>query len=379
MRTEVIELIKGGIGIQYELTVLHFGDERSERKVYIQGSLHADEMPGALVSYYLRQKLEQLESENRLNAHIILVPMANPIGMAQSIQYTSFGRFDLFTGRNFNRLGDLNLYEMTTRQLHDDQVALGQDAQENTRLIRQAMGKAIASYQPNNAIESLHHNLVRLAYDADIALDLHCDCWAMMHIYTLPGLWPQLEPLARYIGSHCQLVADDSNSNSFDEALSTVWLKLQSDYPQANIPLANVATTVELRGVHDLRHEDAEQDSQALINYFIQQQLITPDEQGVPPMPNLLAEPTPLAGVETIVAPVNGVVVFRVQPGQNVQAGDAILDLVDPTRGQITTVHATIDGFVYACNTLVPFAHIGSELATIAGAKELAHGARLSP
>lgn len=36
MRTEVIELIKGGIGIQYELTVLHFGDERSERKVYIQ-------------------------------------------------------------------------------------------------------------------------------------------------------------------------------------------------------------------------------------------------------------------------------------------------------------------------------------------------------
>ena len=78
-------------------------------------------------------------------------------------------------------------------------------------------------------------------------------------------------------------------------------------------------------------------------------------------------------------APVNGVVVFRVQPGQNVQAGDAILDLVDPTRGQITTVHATIDGFVYACNTLVPFAHIGSELATIAGAKELAHGARLSP
>jgi hypothetical protein len=35
-----------------------------------------------------------------------------------------------------------------------------------------------------------------LAIDADLVLDLHCDGEAALHLYTTPGCWPALQPLA---------------------------------------------------------------------------------------------------------------------------------------------------------------------------------------
>jgi len=86
-----------------EIVSFHYGPADSGRKVYVQASLHADELPGMLVAHHLRQRLAWLEAEGRLRAEIVLVPVANPIGLAQQLLRMPIGRFDLGTGENFNR------------------------------------------------------------------------------------------------------------------------------------------------------------------------------------------------------------------------------------------------------------------------------------
>ncbi|MGS0759400.1 succinylglutamate desuccinylase, partial [Roseateles sp. GG27B] len=65
--------------------------------------LHADELPGMLVAHHLRLKLGALQTAGQVLGEIILVPMANPIGLSQFHLYTHQGRFEATTGENFNR------------------------------------------------------------------------------------------------------------------------------------------------------------------------------------------------------------------------------------------------------------------------------------
>ena len=81
----------------------HFGPADSGRKVYIQASLHADELPGMLTAWHLKQRLKALEAAGELLAEVVLVPVANPIGQDQQVADVHLGRYELETGQNFNR------------------------------------------------------------------------------------------------------------------------------------------------------------------------------------------------------------------------------------------------------------------------------------
>jgi predicted deacylase len=56
-----------------------------------------------LVLHYLKRLLSQAERRGELRGEIILVPVANPPGLAQVLLSGGIGRFDLASGRNFNR------------------------------------------------------------------------------------------------------------------------------------------------------------------------------------------------------------------------------------------------------------------------------------
>jgi predicted deacylase len=66
-------------------------------------SLHADELPGMLVIQHLRQHLQQAEAAGQLRGQVVLVPMANPIGLDQTWLQLQMGRFEMASGQNFNR------------------------------------------------------------------------------------------------------------------------------------------------------------------------------------------------------------------------------------------------------------------------------------
>src|SRR5471032_3609970 len=204
--------------VAYQLSSFHFGvpaaDSRSGKKVYIQAALHADEVPGMLVSQFLRRELLALEAAGKLHGEVILVPAANPIGLAQAIHGAPFGRFDLSTGINFNRS-----YKHVADDLKKSlDGLLGADADANVRLIREHARASIAAWRPATDADTLKKTLMTLAIDADIVLDLHCDNEAALHIYAGTPLAEGVAPLAAILGAHALLLAYQAGGEPFDEA-----------------------------------------------------------------------------------------------------------------------------------------------------------------
>ncbi|HIH6603641.1 TPA: M14 family zinc carboxypeptidase, partial [Klebsiella michiganensis] len=103
MKIKHYTLPEHALGGQRQLSHFHFGAPGTGEKVYLQAGLHADEIPGMLVLHYLKRLLSQAERRGELRGEIILVPVANPPGLAQVLLSSGIGRFDLASGRNFNR------------------------------------------------------------------------------------------------------------------------------------------------------------------------------------------------------------------------------------------------------------------------------------
>ena len=85
MQVREHRLVSPAPGTQRFLKSHHFGTPGEGEKIYLQASLHADELPGMLVLHHLQPLLAAAEAEGRIHGEIVLVPVANPIGLAQTL------------------------------------------------------------------------------------------------------------------------------------------------------------------------------------------------------------------------------------------------------------------------------------------------------
>ncbi|TDF77689.1 succinylglutamate desuccinylase/aspartoacylase family protein [Pseudomonas sp. H9] len=349
----------------------HYGAIGQGRKIYIQAALHADETPGMLVATRLRQHLVAMEKAGRLKAEIVLVAVANPAGLSQYIMGAANGRFELGSGRNYNR----------NFPVHHQQIAqkvegtLGQDINRNRDVIRVAWHECLQAWEPVDEYTSLQRTLMLLAHDAEVVLDLHCSREAAMHLYTGEEVWSEVEPLSRYLGAQVSLLANDSQAYSFDEALCLLWTNLQKRFAdQFPIPNGSVAVTIEHRGQRDVCFEVAEQDAVAIIDYLTYRGAI----EGSPsPLPPLLNPATPLSGSEQFIAPSAGILVHRVPVGSRVQIGQALFDIVDPSSGETTTLSSHTAGVLYMRRE-IRYVKPGDPLGRVSGVVPIRTGKLLS-
>lgn len=362
------------LGSSRSVTSFHFGKAGTGEKVYIQASLHADELPGMLTAWHLKQRFAALEAEGRLQGEIVLVPVANPIGLDQNLNGVALGRFELLSGQNFNRHYPAFAAEIFAELQHE----LGPDAAANTRRIRQLLLQKVAAIQPASELAALRKSLMQLACDADVVLDLHCDCAAALHLYTGTPLWEQCEPLARYLDAACTLLAEDSGDNPFDESCSQLWWQLRdlahAAGSPATIAMACLSVTVELRGQADVSHDFARQDADAIIAFLTHRGVIRGD---APALPALRYPATPLAGSESLLAPHAGVVHYYLAAGQLVNSGDHIADVIDPVHDRVTAVRANRAGMLYATESR-HYLTAGQWLAKVASADAFKTGKLLS-
>ena len=358
-------LLSPSLGAHKTLTSFHFGQPGTGPKIYIQASLHAEELPGMLAAYHLRPLLERLDAAGQISGNVVLVPMANPIGAAQRVQHKPMGRFELDSGENFNRY-----YPDFARHIADEVLpTLGKDAVANVVLVRQAMGRHLEQWIPKTELHSLRRTLLQLSFDADYVLDLHCDCEAVMHFYCEEACWSALEPLAHYLQSRAILLAKNSGSSPFDECLSGVWWRLAEMIAarglEAPLPQSCHSTTIELRGEAQVQHELAAQDAAALADFL--RSLGVLRDAPPAPMPAAACKPTPLAGSETLCAASPGMVVFAANPGDTLKAGELVAEIIDPINQRSERICAGVDGVLYA-RIRDRYVTAGCELAKIAGA-----------
>src|SRR5262249_43538227 len=156
--------------------------------------------------HHLLPMLRQADEQGLLNARFVVIPMANPLGMANIVQRRHLGRGDLATGVNYNRQWP-DLFAQIRTQLSG---RVGDDERFNVNLIRKAVAQWIDSQHPRSAVEQLRLFLLREAHDAEFILDLHCDTDSLPYIYTSPELMPELQDLSDWVGAAAVLTAADS-------------------------------------------------------------------------------------------------------------------------------------------------------------------------
>jgi hypothetical protein len=369
-RIDRIDLPSMSPGTDRYLKVHRYGMPGARPKAYIQASLHADEIPGMMAAHHLLRRLDEADKRGEISGEIIVVPVANPIGLGQIINGTQAGRYDLRGGGNFNRHWP---------DLFDGLVAatagkLGADAASNVAVVRQAIGAALDKMSANSEFPALRLALSKLAYDADFVLDLHCDDDSEVHLFLVPENWPDARDLAALIGAEAVLLAADSGGASFDETFSTPWVKLQEAVGRGTpVPAACISGTVEFRGQGDVFDDVGEQDADALFT-FLQHRGLVGGKMAAIPAPR--CDATMLDACDVVRAPVAGVLAYRVVLGQQVRAGDVIADVIDPLADDQakarTEIRCQTDGRVLS-RKLMKLVATGESIGKVVGTESLAY------
>ena len=321
---ERIPLPSPSPGTDRHLTIHRFGRPGARPRVWLQAAIHADELPGPLVLHHLMPKLAEADRDGQIPGEIMVAPFANPVGLTQVVGSVLQGRYALDGSGNFNR-GFVDL-----RDALDEAMAgkLGDDAAGNVAAIRASIEALLADQTADDESAILKLTLHRLAATADIALDLHCDDQAALHIYCGPRQADIFADLAARLGAAALLTAADSGDTPFDEALTRPWWRLMERNPDRPIPAeAMISCTVELRGRTDIDEAMAGRDAQGIFDWLRARGAIAGK---APPPPAPPCPATPLDGVGPVRTPRAGLWVPCVEPGARVAAGDVVGYLIDP-------------------------------------------------
>jgi predicted deacylase len=371
MRTDHIDIPAGSTGATFNLAAHRFGKSGARPAVYIQAALHADEIPGMICATVLRRLLQEAEADGAIAGEVVLVPVANPIGLSQDVLGNPLGRFDLVDGGNFNR--NFPSFGKALAERVGD--ALGRDEAANITLVRAALARLIEEHPATTAAEHLKKALIGLAMPCDIVLDLHCDAEASMHLYTHNASVETIAPLAARLGCTAVLIAENSGGDPFDEALSRPWADLAAARPDRPLPLSCHATTVELRGQSDVSWEFATSDAAAILGFLRDIGVLTGAPERVPAR---LCEPTPLAASLPLIAPVAGILTYQRDVGHRVAEGEVLATIIDPVSGELTEIHSPCDGMFFA-RTALRYVKPGKRLGKVAGRTAIRTGDLLSP
>lgn len=367
MTVERIELPSPAPGTRRHLLVHRFGRPGARPKAYLQAGIHADELPGVAILVHLLERLEALEAAGAVRGEVVVVPVANPVGLAQSVMGQTLGRYDLGQMSNFNR-GWPELGGAVAERVRD---RLGDDAAANGELVRETLVELARELPADSENAALRKELFCAAAGADIILDLHCDSQAVTHLYLGTPLWPDAEDLARDIGSEATLLAELSGGDPFDEAFSRPWWELRQAFPDRPLPAGCLAGTLEYRGYLDVGGARAAEDAAGLLRFLTRRGVLAGDPG---PLPPLRAPATPLAGVAMVRAPVTGVIDYAVEPGQHVAEGELLATLIDPLAGagpaERHEVRSPVAGVLFARKAF-RLARPGTTLGKIAGREAL--------
>lgn len=338
MRTETVPLSGPSPGTTRTLTRHHWGKDGARPKVYLQGGLHADEMPGPLALYHLMHLLDAAEAEGRLTGQVVVVPVANPIGLSEWLLHKPVGRRDLEGAQNFNR-GYPDLAGLAGDALTG---LLGPEPDENATIIRAAFAKALSEAKVETEVDELRLRLMEGSHDADIVLDLHCDHRSVMHFYASTSRPEITDLLGRCTGSALVLIEDVSGGNAFDEAHTAPWRDLRARFGDT-VPLPCFSTTLEYRGQGDVSDAVAASDASGLMAFLGGVGALT----GGPPPEHGPAEEMPLGGAVEFMAPIGGIVSWVTRPGDRVSEGQVLGHVTDAAARRRVEILAPTTGLLF--------------------------------
>ena len=341
-------------GTRREHVVCRFGAAGARPKAFIQASTHADELAAILCADHLRRLLEEADAAGRIRGEVVLVPAANPAGLAQVALGHHVGRYHLPSGRNFNRAWPDGTPEVMARRQE-----FGADAAENGRRVREIVGRWLEGREARGEDAAHKLFLMKLAHDADLVLDLHTDLDSELHLYIDPDHWPGLADLAGLLDARVVMLARHSGGAPFEESVAAPFIALREAGVAVDLP---VTVTVELRGRQDVSDELAARDAAALFDFLVLRGVIS-GEASAPAFSGVAA---PLEATAHVFAPEGGVIVYRRELGARVEAGEVIAEILDPFTGRRVPARTPASGRLFTRN-LSRLAQAGDSIAKVQG------------
>ena len=225
---------------------------------------------------------------------------------------------------------------------------LTQDADENLTIIRKAFRTVLMQMDPRNDLQELQVALLQWSCCADYVLDLHCDHFAVMHLYAASQRPQDTLTLCRAVGARLALIADESGGSAFDEAHTVPWAQLQRRYgDRFPIPAGSFSSTVEYRGQFDVSDELAAADAAGLMVFLAAVGAVR--TAASLPQRQLDAVRRPLAGAAEVYARQGGVVTLAQAVGAEVAAGDVLGHVTDPVSRRRMPILVPVSGMLFRC------------------------------
>ncbi|SBS39267.1 Succinylglutamate desuccinylase / Aspartoacylase family protein [Marinomonas spartinae] len=372
-------LPSASLGTQRIIKAHHFGVQGARPKVYLQAGLHADEWPGFLLLNTLLKHLKKADEAGLIQGEIVIVPVANPIGLAQNFHGYVPGRFAFSDGGgNFNR----NWPQIGQQVAKRIQSSITGDVEENKVLVREAIREELKQLPDMTELQGMKKTLLALSMDADEVLDLHCSGEAMLHGYLPQEFEDYFKPLLGLLGAKVGLSELETGAASFDETNVGVWRELKGHYAHL-IPWGCRSMTIELRGENDISDEVAEHDAKALLEYLVlrgvvhgevSQGEVTQDDSSK--RDDSAVVYYPLDAMDLVKAPCAGIVCYSKQIGDEVEAGEVIGEVVNLMEDDVTTSRyplvARTNGVLFA-RYQRRLVMCGESVAKIAGREHLAY------
>jgi predicted deacylase len=337
---ETINLPGAMPGTQRQLRVFSFGNPGARPKAYLQAGLHADEPTGMMILRELCKLLAAAEEAGEIKGEIIVVPMANPLGVDQALNSAIMGRFELRSGANFNRAWP----DLVSGLADSVRRRIGKEPQDNVELARRELKRRIAALQPESPMMAQRIALARRAYDADLIVDLHCDDEALSYMMAPEELWNEAKRFAADVGVHSLQPSGESNgAHCFDECFAEPWQALHKEFGE-RVPLACSAFTFEMGGVLDVDPKQAQRYAHGFFRYLKRIGCIA----GAAPKhrANGLNE---FRTFEMLDSPAGGLLLYRQQLGDWVSPGDVLAEIVDPTAPDLDSEPAVIKASMKGC------------------------------
>lgn len=355
-------LMQMASGDQLSLQIYKFHGETSGKKAYVQANLHGAEIAGNAVIYQLIQWLMTLES-SQLVGEIWLVPLCNPLGVNARTHHFATGRYSYAEGHDWNRI--FWDYEKNGAVFPSEGDPDG-DPEKITVAFRQnilksyAAEKARLSQNQGLPLHLLYRTqLQSLAIDADYLIDLHTSSnQGLTYLYYFKGR----DAGAKLFDLDFGILLDAYDGDAFDEAFIKPWIALEDHCAQQGRPLKCdiEAYTLEIGTGMKVDPGATAKSLRGLQNYLIQKGLIQAD---LPSFQNGVLEgysPTmPLYScqnqVQKYYATAGGVIQQRVKPGDRVQVGDVLYQLLSFNKTEnlpkVIDIRSNHSGFIYDVST----------------------------
>ena len=152
-----------------------------------------------------------------------------------------------------------------------------------------------------------------------------------------------MSDLAACLDAEAALLWDSGADRAFEEA---VFEEMLARAPDGDLT-GHCVTTVELRGQNDVDATFARKDAEGLYRFLQGRGVVAGDES---PAPALKAGfvGKPIRHVDMVLAPVGGTILFHVNPGERVEAGELVAEIITNPgcKDGSVEVHAPQAGYV---------------------------------